>query len=143
MNEKHVTSAEVETNVLGAEVAKDIKPGSVVALYGVLGAGKTVFTKGLARGFGISARILSPTFTLMREYPLPGGKGKLYHFDLYRLKSANELKSVNLKELIGEKKSIVVIEWAEKAKKFLPKDAVTVKFKVTKETGREITISEG
>jgi tRNA threonylcarbamoyladenosine biosynthesis protein TsaE len=138
---KIITHSEAETNSLGAKIGKELKPGSVVALYGELGAGKTVFTKGLSRGLGVSDRLLSPTYVLMREYNLPTLKGKLYHLDLYRLTSAKDLKSTNLEEIIKQGTNVVVIEWAEKAKGMLPKDVVTVKFKVLSEGEREITVS--
>ena len=137
---KHITNSEAETNKLAAEFAKQVKPGSTIAMTGKLGAGKTTFTKGLARGMGIDKRILSPTFVIMREYELPSHKGFFYHLDLYRIKSVKDIKAIDLKELIKEGKNIVVIEWAEKIIKLLPEDAIKIKFTIKSRDVREITI---
>jgi len=139
---KVVTNNEAETNRLGFELGEKLKPGEVVALYGELGVGKTALTKGMARGQGIQDRLLSPTFVLVREYDLPSKEGKLYHLDLYRLESAKELKSVNLEEMINEGNNIVIIEWAEKAEKWLPKEAMKIKLTSKGDTVREIVIDK-
>lgn len=138
----HTTHSEAETNRLAAEFAKRIKPGAIIALDGKLGSGKTVFTKGVARTLGVKERVVSPTFTLMREYPLPGGVGMFYHFDLHRLKSASELKSINLAELLSQKDSIAVIEWPTKAKDSLPAHTQTITFQIIDTTTRKITIPD-
>ena len=139
---KHITNSEAETNKLAAEFAKQVKPGSTIAMTGKLGAGKTTFTKGLARGMGIDKRILSPTFIIMREYESPSHKRFFYQLDSYRIKSAADLKAIALKELIKEGKNIIVIEWAEKIKKLLPKDAIKIKFDIKSRDVREIDISD-
>lgn len=139
---KIITHSEAETNHLAADFAKTVKPGAVVALYGPLGSGKTTFIKGLARGLGISERIVSPTFVLMRSYQLPGKAGYFYHLDLYRLESLKELKSLDLNELIREGTHVIAVEWAEKAEKVLPKNAIKIHFKSLKSTERSVTIQE-
>lgn len=139
---KQMTNNEMETNALGAEFAEKLKPGDVVALYGDLGVGKTVFIKGVARGLGIEGRLLSPTFVLVRDYPMAGKKGRFYHFDLYRLEKPKDLKSVDLRELIEEGDNIIAVEWAEKAKSVLPKGAYKVKLKMVSESKREIIVSD-
>ena len=139
---KVVTNNEAETNRLGFDLGENLKPGDVVALYGELGVGKTALTKGMARGLGIQDRLLSPTFVLVREYDLPSKKGKLYHLDLYRLESAKELKSVNLEEMINEGTNMVVIEWADKAEKMLPKGVMKIKLTSKSDTVREIEIRD-
>ena len=110
--------------------------GDVVALSGDLGAGKTTFIKGVAEGLGISSRINSPTFIIMRDY------GDFYHVDLYRLeKNVNqEVENLGLMDIISEGKSIVVIEWAEKIKKILPKNTIWVEIKDLGEQKRSIKI---
>lgn len=84
-----VTNSEQETEELGARLAERLEPGAVIAFTGDLGAGKTAFTRGLARGLGISDRVTSPTFTIVNEYE--GGRLPLFHFDMYRLESSEEL----------------------------------------------------
>ena len=86
---KFITNSEEETEALGARLAVKLEPGAVIAFTGDLGAGKTAFTRGLARGLGIPDRVTSPTFTIVNEYE--GGRLPLFHFDMYRLGSADEL----------------------------------------------------
>ena len=86
---KYVTNGEGETEDLGAWLAGRLSPGAVIAFTGDLGAGKTAFTRGLARGLGITDRVTSPTFTIVNEYE--GGRMPLFHFDMYRLGSSDEL----------------------------------------------------
>ncbi|OGV91542.1 tRNA (adenosine(37)-N6)-threonylcarbamoyltransferase complex ATPase subunit type 1 TsaE [Microgenomates group bacterium RIFCSPLOWO2_01_FULL_46_13] len=133
------TRTENETEALGRQLAGRIKPGTTVALYGELGSGKTVFTRGFARGLGIAKRIISPTFILLREYQLPQSKGRLYHLDLYRVRGTEDLRSIDLIELTKEKDSLVVVEWAEKAKKYLPRKRMEISFVMVPE-GRKITV---
>ena len=86
---EYLTKSEAETEALGARLAEQLEPGGVVAFTGDLGAGKTAFTRGLARGLGITERVTSPTFTVVNEYE--GGRLPLFHFDMYRLGSSEEL----------------------------------------------------
>ena len=94
-----VTNSEVETEALGVRLADELKAGAVIAFTGDLGAGKTAFTRGLARGLGVGGRVTSPTFTIVNEYE--GGRLPLFHFDMYRLGSSDELFD------IGDRKSVV------------------------------------
>ena len=86
---EYITHSRAETVALGARMAAVLAPGSLIAFTGGLGAGKTAFTRGLARGLGITARVTSPTFTIVYEYE--GGRLPLFHFDMYRLSSSDEL----------------------------------------------------
>ena len=106
-----VTASEEETSRAGESFAADLKAGDVVFLYGPLGAGKTAFVRGLARGLGASGDdVSSPTFTLIQEYP--GARATLYHVDLYRLEP-QEIPDLGLEELLAGD-GIVAIEWAER-----------------------------
>ena len=100
-----------ETEALGQVFGRAAKSGLVIALSGDLGAGKTQFVKGLARGLGISMRVHSPTFTLVNEYN--GGRLKLFHLDLYRLETCEQILSAGIEELL-KPDGVSVIEWAER-----------------------------
>ncbi len=134
------THSSEETKRVAFDLAKKITPGTVLCLYGDLGAGKTTFTQGLAEYFGIK-RIISPTFVLIRQYPLKNFKLKtLYHIDLYRLDSLEEVKNLGIEEIMADKNNLVVIEWADKLKELLPKNRIDIYFKYASESEREITI---
>jgi tRNA threonylcarbamoyladenosine biosynthesis protein TsaE len=100
-----------ETELLGEKFGRAAQYGIVVALSGELGAGKTQFVKGLARGLGTSARVHSPTFTLVNEYD--GGRLKLFHLDLYRLETREQIVAAGLEEFL-QPDGVSVIEWAER-----------------------------
>jgi tRNA threonylcarbamoyladenosine biosynthesis protein TsaE len=101
----------VETESLGEQFGRAAQNGMVILLSGELGAGKTQFVKGLARGLGISARVHSPTFTLVNEYG--GGRFKLFHLDLYRLETPEQIASAGIEEFLRPD-GISVVEWAER-----------------------------
>ena len=106
-----ISHSPVETESLGESWGRDAQCGFVIALSGDLGAGKTQLVKGLARGLGITARVHSPTFTLVNEYG--GGRLKLFHLDLYRLETPAQIFSVGLEEYL-QPDGVAVIEWAER-----------------------------
>jgi tRNA threonylcarbamoyladenosine biosynthesis protein TsaE len=108
---KHKTKNAEETKKLGSLLAEKLVCGDIVSLYGGLGAGKTVFTKGIAEGLGVKEEIVSPTFTILKEYE---GREKLYHFDLYRIEDEEELEHIGFYEYLG-RDGICVIEWPENA----------------------------
>lgn len=103
----------------------------VLALSGHLGGGKTTFVQGFMAGAGIKKKITSPTFTIIKNYPITKllNYKKIYHIDCYRLKKAKELLDLGLEEILINPKNIVLIEWPKIAKKYLPKDAIRIKFK--------------
>ena len=113
----------------------------MVALVGDLGSGKTTFVQGLAESVSGLTRIISPTFILMREYPNKFG-GNLYHIDLYRLEGniERELANLGITDFSKDKKNIILVEWAEKAKDYLPKNTRQVKFEHVDENTRRILI---
>jgi len=113
-----------ETERLGMKLAKVLKPGSVVALCGDLGAGKTTLTKAIAKGLGITSLVTSPTFTIIHEYK--EGRLPFYHFDVYRLDDEEELHELGYEEYFyGD--GVSVVEWADRVEGCLPKDAIRIK----------------
>ena len=109
---RYVTNSEEETEALGVRLAGRLEPGAVVAFTGDLGAGKTAFTRGLARGLGIKERVTSPTFTIVNEYE--GGRLPLFHFDLYRLGSSDELFDIGWEDYLS-RGGVCAVEWSENA----------------------------
>ena len=120
-----VTNSERETEELGARLAGRLGPGAVIAFTGDLGAGKTAFTRGLARGLGIADRVTSPTFTIVNEYE--GGGLPLFHFDMYRLEDAGDLFDIGWEDYL-DREGVCAVEWSERVEEALPEDAVTVSF---------------
>lgn len=115
------------------------KKAVVIALFGDLGAGKTTFTQGFIRGFGIKSRVSSPTFIIFKRFKISGSKFKnLYHFDLYRIKNINELEILGVQEIFDNPQNIILIEWPERAKKILPKDVLKIVFKYGKKEEERI-----
>lgn len=130
------TKNETETEEAGAAFAKQLKPGAVVAMYGDLGAGKTAFVRGMARGLGIDARVSSPTFTIVNEYP---GETELIHFDMYRLTSSDELFDIGWEDYIS-RNAICAVEWSENVEDAFFGDEVKVIITKTGECERKIEI---
>ncbi|MDR2088829.1 MAG: tRNA (adenosine(37)-N6)-threonylcarbamoyltransferase complex ATPase subunit type 1 TsaE [Clostridiales Family XIII bacterium] len=114
---------ENETEALGLALAAKARPGTVIALIGDLGTGKTTLTKALAAGLGIAERVTSPTFAIIKEYA--GGRLPLYHFDAYRLGGAEEMYALGFEEYFcGD--GVTVVEWANLVEELLPEDAIVV-----------------
>ena len=135
---KKISKSVEETMEIGAKFAKGLKKGDCVALIGDLGAGKTVFTKGVAKGLGVkNARYVnSPTFVIIKEYE---GRFPLYHFDLYRLDNHSGFDDMNYEEYFyGE--GVTVIEWADKIRELLPDRYWEVSLRATDEKQRYIKI---
>jgi tRNA threonylcarbamoyladenosine biosynthesis protein TsaE len=125
---------------IGAEVAGKLGSGAIVALVGGLGAGKTRWTKGFARATGFAGEVTSPTFSLVHEYR--GGRLPLFHFDLYRLKSADELLSIGWDEYCDQP-GILLVEWADLFPELLPPGTLWLQFEILPSGGRRITASGG
>ena len=139
---RHVTTSERETLSLAKKIAGALRGGDVIALYGNLGTGKTVFAKGIAAGLGVKKPITSPTFTLMNVYPIKKNSiSQLVHIDCYRLKNSTELKAIGINEYLNNPHVVTLVEWAERAKSLLTKDTVTVSLEMTKDNRRTITIN--
>lgn len=106
----YISNGVEDTEALGEALANTLKPGTVVAFSGDLGAGKTAFTRGLARGLGIRERVTSPTFTIVNEYE--GGRLPLFHFDMYRLGSEDELYDIGWEDYLA-RGGVCAVEWSE------------------------------
>lgn len=132
------SNSEQETKKLAENFAKHTN-SRIFALTGDLGAGKTIFVQGFAKGLGIKEKIISPTFVLIRQHQIPSSNKTLYHIDLYRLDSVDS-KQLGLDEILAEENSIVLIEWAEKLNK-LPKDSIRINIEKGENQNRRITIS--
>lgn len=121
----NLSASAEDTERFGEEFAKQLKSGSVVVLNGEMGAGKTVFCKGVARGLGISDEILSPTYAYMNDY-----YGKLYHFDCYRMKSGAEAEALGLTDYFYAD-GVCLVEWAENIREVLPEKLIKVTIEKT------------
>ena len=126
-----------ETEAVGFAMASIVQPGSVIALYGDLAAGKTCFVRGLARGLNVQEPVSSPTFTIVNEYH---GTQTVFHLDLYRLTTVGEIYDLGYEELFDGPPGICVIEWAERAEGLLPSERVDVRFEHMGEDVRRISI---
>lgn len=134
-----ITNTSEQTEALGAALAKVLCAGTVIAYRGDLGAGKTAFTRGLARGLGYRDLVTSPTYTIVNEYL--GGRLPLFHFDMYRLASAEDLWDIGWEDYL-ERGGICAVEWSENVAEAL-EDAMTVSIEKLGQTSRRITIEGG
>ena len=134
----YLTHNDIETEALGETLARRLGPGDVVAYRGDLGAGKTAFTRGLARGLGCTGRVTSPTFTVVNEYE---GRLPLFHFDLYRLEGEDALYDVGWEDYL-DRGGVCAVEWSERAEAALPRETVWVSIRrcAESEDWRRITI---
>jgi len=134
------TSTE-DTKKLAGSIAKKLKPGAVLALYGELGAGKTAFTNFLVKALGFVSRVQSPTFVVLRKYL--GGRNAIKvinHIDLYRLTNRKEIDYLGLEEILSEPGSISIIEWPELIEDLLPPNTMKIKFEHVGEFERKINV---
>lgn len=130
------TGSPEETRRLGAALGALLAAGDVVALEGDLGAGKTVFTQGAAAGLGFDGYVSSPTFVIVNEY---AGRVPIYHVDLYRVSSEDELLDLGYREMFyGD--GVALVEWADRVPGLLPDERIDVAMRITGETSREIEI---
>ena len=132
----YLTQNEAETEALGAKIAAALPDGSVVALYGGLGAGKTAFVRGMARGMGLDCRVSSPTFTIVNEYL---GPRELIHFDMYRLSGADELFDIGWEDYLN-RGAVCAVEWSENVQDAFFGDEIRVTIEKLSDTERKITI---
>ncbi len=134
-----ITHSVQETRAAGAALAERLKPGDVVALEGDLGAGKSELTRGIARGLGVTETVTSPSFTILNVYT--SGRCPLYHFDWYRLESAEELYEMGMDEYLGGD-GIAVVEWPGRCPEAVPENALRIRMEQAGENDRIIEIGE-
>lgn len=133
------TSSESETEALGRRLAERLRPGDVVALFGQLGAGKTVLTKGLCAGLGVDAELVtSPTFTILHEYTT--GRLPVYHFDAYRVERLEELFDLGYEDYFFNG-GVCVVEWADKVDEILPAEALRIRINHEQGNARRIELA--
>lgn len=137
---KYFTNSEQSTEQVAFEIAQKMQFGSLIALIGNLGVGKTVFARGFAKGLGITDIVCSPTFNIVREYQCKSLKW-LYHMDLYRINDSEAALAFGIEEYINNSDAITLIEWSERISDILPADMISVEIKRLNDTDREITIT--
>ena len=134
-----ITNTVDQTEDVGAKLGKCLQPGTVLAYRGDLGAGKTAFTRGLAKGLGATDRVTSPTYTIVNEYL--SGRLPLFHFDMYRLADADELWDIGWEDYL-ERGGVCAVEWSENIASAL-EDPILITIEKLSETARRITIEGG
>ncbi|MGN8874751.1 tRNA (adenosine(37)-N6)-threonylcarbamoyltransferase complex ATPase subunit type 1 TsaE [Pseudoflavonifractor sp. HCP28S3_F10] len=132
---EYCSNSVAETEALGEELARRLEPGAVVAFSGDLGAGKTAFVRGMARGLGIGERVTSPTFTIVNEYE--GGRLPLFHFDMYRLGSADELYDIGWEDYLV-RGGVCAVEWSENIREALEEGCILVDIRRGENDGQRI-----
>lgn len=137
-----ISKSPLQTKKIALRLAKKLKGGQILALIGDLGGGKTCFTQGLALGLGIKKLVVSPTFILMKIYPVKNSRIKKFcHIDLYRLKKPGDIIHLGIQEYLGEKNTVCVIEWGDKIKSFLkPYQKTTLNFQFIDSHTRQIIL---
>ena len=134
-----ISNSPEQTEQVGCALGKILKPGTVLAYEGDLGAGKTAFTRGLARGLGAAETVTSPTYTIVNEYL--SGRLPLFHFDMYRLASADDLWDIGWEDYL-DRGGVCAVEWSENVREAM-EDAIRVRIEKTGEESRRITIEGG
>ncbi len=138
-----ITKSAEDTQKLAEKFAKKYAKGAIITLSGPLGAGKTTFAAGFAKGLGIKSKLISPTFILVREYELPfTSNAKLYHIDLYRLENKQQILNLGLNDIFDNHRNIILIEWAEKLANLQNKPIIKINFKYLTKSKRQITITD-
>lgn len=137
---KIISRCEADTERAGEALARSLPNGSVVALYGDLGAGKTAFVRGMARGMGLDCRVSSPTFTIVNEYA--GSGRELLHFDMYRLDGPDELFNIGWDDYLA-RDAVCAVEWSENIEEIFDGSEVTVRIEKLTDEQREIEIKGG
>lgn len=135
---EYISKSVTDTEKIAEEIAKNVKSGDSVALFGGLGMGKTAFTRGFAKGLGFMGEVSSPTFAIINEYR--GGKLHIYHFDMYRIESFDDLYSTNYFEYL-DMGGVVITEWSENIENALPEEYIRIEFERLSDNERKITVN--
>lgn len=138
--QEFISNSPEETRAFAADFAKELKGGEVIAFTGNLGAGKTCFTSGLAKGLGYQGSVTSPTFAIMNEYL--GGRLNIYHFDMYRISSWEDLDSSGYFDYL-DAGGVIVAEWSENIMGALERDTIFIDIKNIDDITRHITVKRG
>ena len=136
---QYITNSPAETEAIGTALGKILKPGTVIAYQGDLGAGKTAFTRGLAKGLGADDMVTSPTYTIVNEYL--GGRCPLFHFDMYRLASSDDLWDIGWDDYL-DRNGVCAVEWSENVADAM-EDPIVITIEKLGEESRRITIEGG
>lgn len=140
-----ISESAKETQKIAADLAKKLlaektRRALILALSGELGSGKTTFIKGFSKMLGVREKVLSPTFVLIHKHKIKKRSKNLYHIDAYRLNSEKDLLKLGIKEIFADSKNIVLIEWADRVRKIIPKTALWIRFEHTSKAKRKISI---
>ncbi|PKM91211.1 tRNA (adenosine(37)-N6)-threonylcarbamoyltransferase complex ATPase subunit type 1 TsaE [Candidatus Falkowbacteria bacterium HGW-Falkowbacteria-1] len=141
---KIITKNEKETMSLGQIIGDKCMGGEIFSLTGNLGTGKTLLSKGIAKGLNIKKNVSSPTFIILNIYKTKTKEKKIkkfIHIDAYRLSSKRDLENIGFFDFLNDEENVIVIEWGNKIKKFLPQKAKIIKIKTLSENSRELTFS--
>ena len=134
-----ITTSEEETELFAEKVSELIQDGDIVCYFGEVGAGKTVFTRGLCKGLGVTGYVNSPSYIILNQYK--GEKYNIFHYDLYRISDVEELTEIGFYDFAGKEDSITIIEWSEKLVDELPKKRVDIIIEVIDENKRKFKIT--
>ncbi len=137
---EYQTHSAAETERVGEALAKELQPGDLLAFTGGMGAGKTAFVRGLAKGLGVRGEVSSPTYAIVNEYC---GEPSLYHFDMYRIGSEEDLYTTGFYDYLDSQKNILAVEWSENITEYLPENTIWVAIEIQSDTDRTIRITGG
>ena len=135
---ERITTSEEETELFAEELSSEIKGSDIICYFGEVGAGKTVFTRGLCKGLGVTGYVNSPSYIILNLYNSP--KYKVYHYDLYRISDVEELTEIGFYDFAGKDDSVTIIEWSEKLADELPKKRIDIIIEIIDETKRKFKI---
>lgn len=137
---KFISTSEEQTEKIAAKLAAKLSTGSVIALHGNLGCGKTVFARGFARALGVTDYVTSPTFTIVQEYPLADDR-RLYHLDLYRIGNEDDAIAFGIDEYLLDTEAFCLLEWPTRIKELWPDNVIEIFFEHIDEETRSIRIT--
>ena len=132
------TTSEEETELFAEELSSKVQAGDIICYFGEVGAGKTVFTRGLCKGLGVTGYVNSPSYIILNQYI--GQQYKIFHYDLYRISDVEELTEIGFYDFAGKDDSITLIEWSEKLEDELPERRIDIFIEVIDETKRKFKV---